>query len=96
MTLYLSWELSSETKPVDLKLFLDELSLALPLDQMEIVLDADDLPVNEVMGKCRQLFMDLPDKGIRRGLLHSHPLDSPAEEICMCIDVFKLKRGVII
>jgi hypothetical protein len=94
-SLYLSWELSSVTKAIGLKVFLDELSQALPLHQIEIVLDADDLPVNEVMSKCRQLFMDLPGKGIRRGLLHSHPLDLPVEEICACIDVLKLKRGVI-
>ena len=94
-SLYLSWELCSVTNAIDLQLFLDELSQALPLNQVEIVLDADDLPVKEVMGKCRQLFMDLPGKGIRRGLLHSHPLDLPIEEICRCIDVLKLKRGVI-
>ena len=93
--LYLSWELSSETNPVDLNLFLDELSLALPLQQLEIVLDADDLKGSETLNKVIRLFGFLPDKHIRRGLFHSHPLEFTADEICGHIDLFKLKRGVI-
>lgn len=94
-TLYLSWELSSETRPVDLKLFLNELSLALPSHQLEIVLDADDLSASEALAKCRQLFTDLDGKRIRRGLLHSRPLELNPDELCTCIDMLKLKRGVI-
>jgi len=93
--LYLSWELGSQTNPADMKLFLDELSLALPLPQLEIVLNADDLSANEALGKCRQLFNGLPGKGFRRGLLHSHPLEFVVNELCTSIDMFKLKRGVI-
>ncbi len=94
-SLYLSWELGSQTNPVDLKLFLDELSVTLPLPQLEIVLDADDLPANEGLSKCRKLFTDLTGKGIRRGLLHSRPLELNTDELCSCIDMLKLKRGVI-
>jgi EAL domain-containing protein (putative c-di-GMP-specific phosphodiesterase class I) len=94
-TLYLSWELSSETTPCDLKLFLDELSLALPLQQLEIVLDADNLKGSDALSKCRQLFAHFTDNGIRRGLLHSRPLELNPDELCACIDMLKLKRGVI-
>jgi hypothetical protein len=93
--LYLSWELGRHTNQADLKLFLDELSLFLPLPQLEIVLDADDLKGSDTLSKCRQLFVRLTDNGIRRGLLHYRPLEINPDELCACVDMLKLKRGVI-
>ena len=93
--LYLSWELPSKTHPDELKCFLDEWSRALPLQQLEIVLDADDLTVNEALSKAQQLFTHLPDKRIRRGLFHSQPCIFDADALCQRIDTLKLKRCAI-
>jgi EAL domain-containing protein (putative c-di-GMP-specific phosphodiesterase class I) len=94
-TLYLSWELCSKTNSSELKCFLDELSLGLPLSQLEIVLDAHDLTANEALDKAQQLFDVLPDKGIRRGLFHSRLLEFDVDKICATIEMLKLKKGAI-
>lgn len=93
--LYLSLELCSKTNSSELKCFLNELSLVLPLSQLEIVLDAHDLTANEALDKAQQLFDGLQDLGIRRGLFHSRPLEFDVDRICENIDMFKLKKGVL-
>jgi EAL domain-containing protein (putative c-di-GMP-specific phosphodiesterase class I) len=93
--LYLSWELSSKTVPGDMPLFLHELSLALPPQQLEMVLDASGLTAEDALDKCQQLFVQLPDRGIRRGVFHSRPRSFDIDVFCRHIDIFKINKGMI-
>lgn len=93
--LYLSWSLCSKTNPTEVLLFLEELSLRLPLSQLEIVLDGRDLTTSEACAKSRQIFDPLQDRRIRKGLFHSRPFEFNVNEIRECIGLFKLKKSVI-
>jgi EAL domain-containing protein (putative c-di-GMP-specific phosphodiesterase class I) len=93
--LYLSWELCSKTNPADLKLFFDELALYLDFSQMEIVFDAHYLSANEAFDNAQRIFESLPDRRIRRGISHSRPFEFNPDELSGCIDLLKLKKGVI-
>lgn len=93
--LYLSWELPNNISSRELKLFLNEISLFLPLNRMEIVFDAEYLSAQLAINIARKLFEDFPEQGIRSGLFHSRPLEFNTDDICNNINLFKLKRAVI-
>jgi len=93
--LYLSWEISCETTQLDLAVFLDALSSSLPLNQLEIMLDARDLTTDQGLEKCQQLFTHFPAKGVRRGLFHSRPCDFVMDGLCKTIDIFKINKSMI-
>jgi hypothetical protein len=93
--LYLSWGLCSKANPTEMQFFLEELSLQLPLSQLEIVLDGRDLTTSEAFAKSRQILDALQDRRIRKGLFHSRPFEFNVNEIRECIDLFKLKKSVI-
>jgi hypothetical protein len=95
MPLHLSWELCGKVNPVDLKLFFDELALYLPFSQLEIVFDAHYLSTKDALDNAQRIFESLPDRRIRRGIFHSRPFEFNPDEISGCIDLLKLKKGVI-
>ena len=100
----LSWGVGGTANRAELALFLDELSRALPLPQVEIVVEVDNLLASGAMDNCLGLFDGLSGKGVRRGLLHANQfgfvLDelrpSVADELCASIDMLKLRRVAIV
>ena len=102
--LYVSWGVGGTANRAELALFLDELSRALPLPQVEIVVEVDNLLASGAMDNCLGLFDGLSGKGVRRGLLHANQfgfvLDelrpSVADELCASIDMLKLRRVAIV
>ena len=93
--MYLSWQLGGQTNPADWRRFWQELGLYLPLGQLEIVLDAQDLTTNAAFEMSWMLFKSLPDTRIRRGLFHPRPFEFNLDDIRGGIDLLKLKKGAI-
>jgi EAL domain-containing protein (putative c-di-GMP-specific phosphodiesterase class I) len=93
--IYLSWGLAHQTKPNDLKLFLDELTSSLPSVPLEIVIDARDQEGYQALEQSRPLFEILRKRQIRVGLFHARLFEFNSKGISEYIDVFKIKKGAI-
>ncbi len=93
--LYVTWEVCGKTTQNDLKQFLDELGLVLPLNRLEIVFDSHEIPADRALMHIKALIESLPDSRIRKGLFHSRPLELIPDELDGLIDLLKLRKGVI-
>lgn len=93
--LYLTWKVCGKTTQSDLRLFIDQIGLVLPLNQLEIVFDCNEIGNDPTVAHIKGLIKSLPDYSIRKGLFHSRPLELVPNELDGLIDVLKLRKGLI-